>query len=72
MENKRGWKLIEWIAWLIPFIETNLFQQSAAKLIGMEAGELRLPLVEMEEKNKEILIKELLNMGFSIREGQYD
>ena len=41
-------------------------------LIGMEAGELRLPLVEMEEKNKEILIKELLNMGFSIREGQYD
>lgn len=55
------------------FIETNPIPiKTAMNLIGMEAGELRLPLVEMEEKNKEILIKELLNMGFSIREGQYD
>jgi len=49
------------------FIEVNPIPiKTAMNLIGMDAGELRLPLVEMEEKNKSILIKNLLNMGFRI------
>ncbi|ASW44197.1 4-hydroxy-tetrahydrodipicolinate synthase [Clostridium isatidis] len=49
------------------FIEVNPIPiKTAMNLIGMDAGELRLPLVEMEEKNKSILIKNLLDMGFRI------
>lgn len=49
------------------FIEVNPIPiKTAMNLIGMDVGELRLPLVEMEEKNKSILIKNLLDMGFRI------
>ena len=49
------------------FIEVNPIPiKTAMNLIGMDSGELRLPLVEMEEKNKSILIKNLLDMGFRI------
>ncbi|MCK9218055.1 MAG: 4-hydroxy-tetrahydrodipicolinate synthase [Firmicutes bacterium] len=49
------------------FIETNPIPvKTAMNLIGMEAGELRLPLVEMEDKNREILINDLQVMGFNL------
>jgi 4-hydroxy-tetrahydrodipicolinate synthase len=51
------------------FIETNPIPvKTAMSVLGMDAGELRLPLVEMEAKNKNILIKNLLEMGFNITE----
>ncbi|MCR5402594.1 MAG: 4-hydroxy-tetrahydrodipicolinate synthase [Butyrivibrio sp.] len=37
--------------------------KSALKMIGFEAGPLRLPLTEMEEKNREILREEMKNYG---------
>lgn len=49
------------------FIETNPIPvKTAMNLIGMEAGELRLPLVDMEDKNREILINDLQVMGFNL------
>ncbi|SCG83860.1 dihydrodipicolinate synthase [Proteiniborus sp. DW1] len=49
------------------FIETNPIPiKTAMNLLGMEAGELRLPLTDMEPKNKEILVQSLLKMGFEI------
>ncbi|HSH35242.1 dihydrodipicolinate synthase family protein, partial [Schnuerera sp.] len=55
------------------FIETNPIPiKTAMNLLGMEAGELRLPLVEMEDKNKEILIKELFEMGLITKEEYHD
>jgi len=51
------------------FIEPNPIPvKTAMNLIGMEAGELRLPLTEMEMKNKEILIKNLRNIGLNLKE----
>lgn len=44
------------------FIETNPIPvKTAMNLMGMNAGLLRLPLCEMEDINKEILIKEMKN-----------
>lgn len=55
------------------FIETNPIPiKTAMNLLGMGAGELRLPLVEMEDKNKEILIKELCEMGLITKEECHD
>ena len=46
------------------FIETNPIPvKTAMSLLGMLNGELRLPLVPMEESNKEILKKTLENIG---------
>ena len=44
------------------FIETNPIPiKTAMNLMGMNAGNLRLPLCEMSEENKNILIKEMKN-----------
>lgn len=46
------------------FIETNPVPvKTALNLMGLKAGELRLPLVEMEDKNKAILMEEMEKMG---------
>ncbi len=46
------------------FIETNPIPvKEAMNLMGMKVGNVRLPLVAMEEKNKAILIKEMENYG---------
>jgi 4-hydroxy-tetrahydrodipicolinate synthase len=51
------------------FIETNPIPvKTAMNLIGMNAGTLRLPLVEMEKSNKEKLISVLRSYKFSIKE----
>lgn len=51
------------------FIENNPIPvKTAMRLIGKDAGVLRLPLVEMEEKNKEKLIQELKKAGFELKE----
>lgn len=50
------------------FIETNPIPvKTAMNLLGMEAGELRLPLTTMTDKNLQILINEIENYGLSIR-----
>lgn len=50
------------------FIETNPIPvKTAMNLIGMTAGTLRLPLVEMEKSNKEKLIAVLTSYNFSIK-----
>lgn len=44
------------------FIETNPIPiKKAMNLLGMNVGDLRLPLIEMSDENTEILIKELKN-----------
>lgn len=54
------------------FIETNPIPiKTAMNILGMDAGELRLPLVDMESKNKELLIKDLLDKGLKIQEKNY-
>jgi len=51
------------------FIETNPIPvKTAMNLIGMRAGTLRLPLVEMEKHNKEKLLAVLRTYNFSLRE----
>lgn len=51
------------------FIETNPIPvKTAMNLIGMNAGTLRLPLVEMEKSNKDKLISVLRSYNFSIKE----
>ncbi|MFA5524105.1 MAG: 4-hydroxy-tetrahydrodipicolinate synthase [Tissierellales bacterium] len=55
------------------FIEPNPIPvKTAMNLLGMDAGELRLPLTEMEERNRNTLINNLLEMGFSIVEEEHD
>lgn len=54
------------------FIETNPIPVKAAmNILGMNAGELRLPLTEMEPQNVEILKREMANYGFDIRGVQH-
>jgi len=46
------------------FIETNPIPVKAAmKLLGLDSGEVRLPLVNMTEKNRELLINEMKKLG---------
>lgn len=49
------------------FIEVNPIPvKTAMNLLGFEMGDLRLPLAPMDEKNLEVLKKELVNYGFSL------
>jgi 4-hydroxy-tetrahydrodipicolinate synthase len=51
------------------FIETNPIPvKTAMNLIGMNAGTLRLPLVEMENDNKKRLISVVQKYNFTIKE----
>lgn len=51
------------------FIETNPIPvKTAMNLMGMKAGDFRLPLCEMSEENKAILIKELKAVNIDIKE----
>ena len=48
------------------FIETSPIPvKTAMRLLGMDSGEVRLPLVEMESKNKDILISEMKAVGLN-------
>ena len=48
------------------FIETSPIPvKTAMRLLGMDSGEVRLPLVEMESKNKDILISEMKAIGLN-------
>ena len=40
--------------------------KTAMNLLGFNMGDLRLPLAPMDEKNLEVLKKELVNYGFSL------
>jgi 4-hydroxy-tetrahydrodipicolinate synthase len=54
------------------FIETNPIPiKTAMNILGMNAGQLRLPLTEMESQNVEILKREMANYGFDIRGVQH-
>lgn len=49
------------------FIETNPIPvKTAMNLMGMEVGGLRLPLIDMSDRNLEILKKEMLSYGINI------
>jgi 4-hydroxy-tetrahydrodipicolinate synthase len=49
------------------FIETNPIPiKTCLNLLGFDVGDLRMPLFEMEEKNKNILITRLKELGFEI------
>lgn len=51
------------------FIETNPIPvKTAMNLMGMGAGELRLPLTNMEEENLKVLINMMKEYGISIKE----
>ena len=51
------------------FIEVNPVPvKTAANLMGFNVGDLRLPLAEMEDKNLEVLKKELVNWGINVQE----
>lgn len=51
------------------FIETNPIPvKEAMKLMNMDSGILRLPLVNMEKKNLEILKKAMIEYGINIKE----
>jgi len=51
------------------FIETNPIPvKTAMNLMGMNVGNLRLPLVNMSPKNLEILKKEMLAFGLPVKE----
>ncbi|EOD00892.1 4-hydroxy-tetrahydrodipicolinate synthase [Caldisalinibacter kiritimatiensis] len=50
------------------FIETNPIPiKTAMNLLGMDVGDLRLPLTNMTEENTNILINELENYGLKVR-----
>ena len=52
------------------FIEVNPIPvKTAMNLLGFEVGNLRLPLAEMDDKNLEVLKKELVNAGLKLAEG---
>lgn len=56
----------------ILFIEPNPIPiKTAMNLLGMGAGELRLPLAEMETSNKEVLRERLLARGFQLAGGEH-
>lgn len=49
------------------FIEVNPIPvKTAMNLMGMKAGELRLPLTSMSEKNLDVLVEDLNNFGIKI------
>jgi 4-hydroxy-tetrahydrodipicolinate synthase len=49
------------------FIENNPIPvKTAMNLMGMDAGKLRLPLCEMEDKNKEYLIRAMKDFGIEL------
>jgi 4-hydroxy-tetrahydrodipicolinate synthase len=49
------------------FIETNPIPvKTALNLMGKNAGGLRLPLIDMSQKNLDILKKEMLSYGINI------
>ncbi|CDF58493.1 4-hydroxy-tetrahydrodipicolinate synthase [Thermobrachium celere] len=49
------------------FIETNPIPvKTAMNLMGMNVGHLRLPLVDMSQKNLELLKKEMINYGIKL------
>lgn len=51
------------------FIEVNPIPvKTAMNLLGFEVGNLRLPLAEMDDKNLEVLKKELVNAGLKLAE----
>jgi 4-hydroxy-tetrahydrodipicolinate synthase len=51
------------------FIEVNPIPvKTAMNMLGYNAGNLRLPLCEMEPKNKEALKQAMLNVGLSVKE----
>jgi 4-hydroxy-tetrahydrodipicolinate synthase len=51
------------------FIEVNPIPvKTAMNMLGYNAGNLRLPLCEMEPKNKEALKQAMLNVGLNIKE----
>lgn len=50
------------------FIETNPIPiKTAMNLMDMQVGDLRLPLCEMDEKNKEVLVNELKKANIDIK-----
>lgn len=50
------------------FIETNPIPvKTCLNLLGYNVGDLRLPLAEMEDKNKQILIKEMGKIGLTVK-----
>lgn len=49
------------------FIETNPIPvKTCLNLLGYKVGDLRLPLAEMEDRNKQILIKEMEKIGLTV------
>ena len=51
------------------FIEVNPIPvKTAMNMLGYNAGNLRLPLCEMEEKNKETLKQAMINVGLKLAE----
>ncbi len=59
-------KLFDFISAL--FIETNPIPvKTCLNLLGCDVGELRLPLYEMEEKNKKVLIEKMKDLGLEIK-----
>ena len=58
-------KLYDFISAL--FIETNPIPvKTCLNLLGCDVGDLRLPLCEMEEKNKKVLIEKMHGLGLEI------
>ncbi len=52
------------------FIETNPIPiKTAMNLLGMEVGEVRLPLTTMDPENKEILVREMEAYGLTVGRG---
>lgn len=50
------------------FIETNPIPvKTCMNLLGYEVGDLRLPLCDMEEKNKRLLIQEMQYLGMELK-----
>lgn len=59
-------KLFDFISAL--FIETNPIPvKTCLNLLGCDVGELRLPLCEMEEKNKKVLIEKMKDLGLELK-----
>jgi len=51
------------------FIETNPIPvKEAMNLLGMSVGNYRLPLIKMEEKNKQILINQMKTYGLDVKQ----
>ena len=52
------------------FCEVNPIPvKTAMNLMGMDAGNLRLPLYEMEDKNKELLVSAMTEFGLRLQKG---